>query len=130
MSDTEFKYGFRHDPMDWVKSNASLDAALARKHVFGKPNSGDADVLQKRIDEILEHHKDRLERVTECCKTSHTIREVAGELFGDRHGYEELLAVLEAGAHVEYLNELGRLRIANLDRVEAERDPILEFVAK
>ena len=86
--------------------------------------------LGQRIDEILEHHKDRLERVTECCRISRTIREVAGELFGDRHGYEELLAVLEAGAHVEYLNELGRLRIANLERVEAERDPVLEFVAK
>jgi len=83
-----------------------------------------------RIDEILAHHCARLDEVVEACRTPRTIVEVAEVLFGARDGYSELLSILEAGAHVEYLNELAHLRIANLDEVDSKRDPVLLYRAE
>ena len=42
---------------------------------------------------------------------------------GTSTGYARILAVDEAGAHVEYLHQLGRLSIANLDEGRAIEDP-------
>jgi hypothetical protein len=39
-------------------------------------------------------------------------------------------ALLDAGAHVEYLHQLGQLAIANLDEVARARDPVIEYVAR
>jgi hypothetical protein len=50
-------------------------------------------------------------------------------MFGEQDGYSRILALDEAGAHVEYLHQLGRLRIANLDAVASARDPVIEYVA-
>ena len=41
-----------------------------------------------------------------------------------------ILALDEAGAHVEYLHQLGQLRIANLDQVARSRDPVIEYVRR
>lgn len=87
------------------------------------------DDMGGRIDALLEHHRARLQEVVEACQTPKTIVEVAAALFGERTGYAELLSVLEAGAHVEYLNELAHLRIANLEEVDAQRDPVLQYRA-
>ncbi len=86
--------------------------------------------LGGRIDAILEHHRVRLERVYEGAREPMTIEEVAHLLYGERDGYDVLLAITEAGAHVEYLNEMGRLRIANLDEVQRERDPVIRYSAR
>ena len=48
-----FEYGFRHDPMEWVGTDESLQAALVRRHVFDRPNPNDAKVLQQRIGDVL-----------------------------------------------------------------------------
>jgi hypothetical protein len=40
------------------------------------------------------------------------------------HGYNVLLALEEAGAHVEYLAQRGRLRISNLAEMESNSGPI------
>ena len=45
--------GFRHDPMAWVKTDQSLQGALVRRHVFGRPAEGDEAILKEQIDEIL-----------------------------------------------------------------------------
>ena len=47
------RYGFRHDPMQYVREDKSLQACLVRKLVLDTPNDGDAEVLQARLDEIL-----------------------------------------------------------------------------
>lgn len=83
--------------------------------------------LGGRIDAILEHHRARLEKVYEGASSPMTIAEIAELLYGERDGYDVLLAITEAGAHVEYLNEMGRLSIANLDEVQAERDPVIRY---
>ncbi len=45
--------------------------------------------------------------------------EVSKALFGRTHGYNILLALEEAGAHVEYLYQMGLLEIANPDELSA-----------
>ncbi len=43
--------------------------------------------------------------------------EISHELFDRQEGYSVMPALSEAGAHVEYLHELGYLTIDNLDEV-------------
>lgn len=86
--------------------------------------------VRGRIDEIVSFHKKRLDEVLSICEKAHTISEISAALFGDQSGYGELLALEEAGAHVEYLHELGKLRIANLDEVASARDPVICYQAK
>jgi glyoxylase-like metal-dependent hydrolase (beta-lactamase superfamily II) len=86
--------------------------------------------LRARIDDIALFHRDRLARVLEVCKTPRTILGVTRELFGEQEGYGAILAIEEAGAHVEYLHQLGKLRIANLDAVARSADPVIEYVAR
>lgn len=51
-------------------------------------------------------------------------------LFGPRAGYTRLLALEEAGAHVEYLFQRGELRIANLEDVTRENNPVIRYEAR
>jgi glyoxylase-like metal-dependent hydrolase (beta-lactamase superfamily II) len=86
--------------------------------------------LRRRIDEIALFHRDRLAKVLESCAAARTILEVAEAMFGGRSGYDRLLAIEEAGAHVEYLHQLGRLKIANLDEVARSENPVIRYVAR
>jgi glyoxylase-like metal-dependent hydrolase (beta-lactamase superfamily II) len=83
--------------------------------------------VRARIDAIALFHRDRLAKVLEHCATPKTVVGVAAALFGDQEGYGSILAIEEAGAHVEYLHQLGKLRIANLDEVARSRDPVIEY---
>ena len=75
--------------------------------------------LPGRIGEIRREHAARLERVLEFFEAPHTISDVSRELFRKAAGYHALLAIEEAGAHVEYLHQRGLLRIVNVDDLEA-----------
>ncbi len=75
--------------------------------------------LNQRIDEIQSVHRDRLQKVLDYLSTPHTIGEVSRHLFGKVEGYTILLALEEAGAHVEYLYQRGYLEITNLQEIEA-----------
>jgi glyoxylase-like metal-dependent hydrolase (beta-lactamase superfamily II) len=79
--------------------------------------------LRARTEEIQAVHRDRLERVLELADEPFTIASLAAELFGEVNGYHELLAIEEAGAHVEYLYQRGLLEIANLDELENSLHP-------
>ena len=80
--------------------------------------------LNKRIDEIRMVHHERLQRVLEILTTPHTIADVSRYLFGKAEGYTILLAIEEAGAHVEYLYQRGFLQIANLNEVEEKLNSV------
>ncbi|MCX6036855.1 MAG: hypothetical protein NTW99_02970, partial [Chloroflexi bacterium] len=54
-----------------------------------------------------------------------TIAEVSEELFGGVNGYNVLLAIEEAGAHVEYLHQRGLLRIVNVGELESNNGPVV-----
>jgi glyoxylase-like metal-dependent hydrolase (beta-lactamase superfamily II) len=74
--------------------------------------------LPARIDSIKRIHFRRLDRVLEMLKTPRTIKDVSEELFGRAGGYHVLLALEEAGAHIEYLYQRGLLVIDNLVDLE------------
>jgi glyoxylase-like metal-dependent hydrolase (beta-lactamase superfamily II) len=86
--------------------------------------------LRARVDAIALFHRDRLAKVLDLCTESRTVVQVSQALFGDQEGYSRILALDEAGAHVEYLHQLGQLRIANLDQVAKSRDPVIEYVRR
>jgi glyoxylase-like metal-dependent hydrolase (beta-lactamase superfamily II) len=80
-----------------------------------------------RIEEIKQVHEDRLAQVIEICKEPKTTAEVSQELFGKVSGYHILLALEEAGAHVEYLYQHGELVATNLDQIESESIPVIQY---
>jgi glyoxylase-like metal-dependent hydrolase (beta-lactamase superfamily II) len=86
--------------------------------------------LRGRIDEIEQFHRNRLTRVLALCDRPRTVAQVAADMFGEQEAYSRILALDEAGAHVEYLHQLGQLKIANLDEVARSRDPVIEYVAR
>jgi glyoxylase-like metal-dependent hydrolase (beta-lactamase superfamily II) len=86
--------------------------------------------LRKRIDAIALFHRDRLAKVLSLCEQPRTVVQVAAGLFGEQEGYSRILALDEAGAHVEYLHQLGQLRIANLEDVSRSRDPVIEYIKR
>jgi glyoxylase-like metal-dependent hydrolase (beta-lactamase superfamily II) len=79
--------------------------------------------LNGRIDAIRQVHAGRLAAVLGLLKQPHTVLEVSQALFGEVHGYNALLALEEAGAHVEYLYQRGQLGIDNLDELVASPEP-------
>jgi glyoxylase-like metal-dependent hydrolase (beta-lactamase superfamily II) len=86
--------------------------------------------LRARIDAIALFHRDRLARVLELCATPQTVMQVSKALFGDQQDYSRILALDEAGAHVEYLHQLGQLKIANLEEVAKSRDPVIAYMKR
>lgn len=76
--------------------------------------------LAGRIDDTLAFHDSRLNKTLELLDEPKTIAQVSLGLFGERMDYHILLAMLEAGAHLEYLYEHGKLIVANIDDVEAD----------
>ncbi len=83
--------------------------------------------LEKRIDEIRAVHQQRLQMVLKLLNKPHTIADISKYLFGKVEGYTILLALEEAGAHVEYLYQRGFLQIKNIQEVEENSNlvPIL-----
>ena len=84
---------------------------------------GRIDVLQIRIDEKL---RIIMNMIQEAGKPL-TISEVSKLRYQEKHGFDVLLALQEAGAYVEYLYDRGYLGIANLDEMEAEHNPALLY---
>ncbi len=83
-----------------------------------------------RIDETRAHHAERLERVRALCREEpRTVAELSLAMFGRQRGYGILLALIEAGAHVEYLHEHGLLAVANLDDAAARFDAPVRYRA-
>jgi glyoxylase-like metal-dependent hydrolase (beta-lactamase superfamily II) len=77
--------------------------------------------LEARLDEIRTLHTRRLQEVRDLLVEPLTISQVSQRLFGKVEGYHVLLALEEAGAHVEYLHQRGLLRIDNLSELEDQR---------
>jgi glyoxylase-like metal-dependent hydrolase (beta-lactamase superfamily II) len=86
--------------------------------------------LYARIDDIRASHQRKLERVCEALQAVGeplTVSQISKLIYPDRHGYEVLLALEEVGAHVEYLYQRGYLSVCNLDEVEREANPPLQY---
>lgn len=74
--------------------------------------------LKGRVSEIIEEHEKRLKEILKILESPATVADVSKALFGAVDGYNVLLAVEEAGAHVEYLYQRGYLEIENLEAIQ------------
>ena len=85
-----------------------------------------ADVAGRSL-EIRQHLEQRLGKVLELCAEPRTIVEVSRAIYGRVRSYHVLLAILEAGALVEYLYQRGELVAANLEELERETHPAILY---
>lgn len=87
--------------------------------------------LYGRIEEIEQAHQARLARTLDICAqagaTGANIVEVSQALFERLSGYNVLLGLEEAGAHVEYLYQRGLLAVANIEEQEKNGNPIIRY---
>jgi glyoxylase-like metal-dependent hydrolase (beta-lactamase superfamily II) len=83
--------------------------------------------LPGRVREIKKAHDERLDKVMDICRRPRTVAEVSLELFGRVGSYHVLLALEEAGAHVEYLYQRGELAAANLEEIESSDNPVIQY---
>lgn len=80
--------------------------------------------LEQRIQEIQQLHQERLAEFLVLFEEPHTIAEISQKYFGKVHGYNILLALEEAGAHIEYLHQYGQIEISNLEELENNPGPV------
>jgi len=86
--------------------------------------------LHRRIHDIRASHRRKLERIRHILRSQDspmTIHDICNSMYPDVEGYHILLALEEAGAHVEYLYQHGELSIANLQQVEDEPNPAVRY---
>jgi len=86
------------------------------------------DNLPGRVAEIKKAHEERLEKVLEICAEPASTLAVSKGLFGQVKGYNVLLALEEAGAHVEYLYQRGELIASNVDKLRDDSEPVIEYI--
>jgi len=80
-----------------------------------------------RIQAIHQAHAERLNKIMDICRTPKSIADISRDLFGQVESYHVLLALEEAGAHVEYLYQRGELIAANLDEIEQTSHPVVLY---
>lgn len=86
--------------------------------------------LYGRIKEIEASHQRKLNRVLDIITQANepiTIAQITESLYPNKSGYDVLLALEEAGAHVEYLYEHGHISVANLNEIETEDNPSIKY---
>lgn len=87
--------------------------------------------LHGRIVQIQASHERKLNRILDLMRAADqpmTIADISRAMYPDKRAYEVLLAIEEAGAHVEYLYQHGHLSVHNLAELEAEDNPALQYV--
>jgi glyoxylase-like metal-dependent hydrolase (beta-lactamase superfamily II) len=86
--------------------------------------------LYARIDEIRASHNRKLDRIRDIMRdhgNPMTISDISKAMYPDVKDYDILLAIEEAGAHIEYLDHYGHLKITNLHQVETEDNPAILY---
>jgi glyoxylase-like metal-dependent hydrolase (beta-lactamase superfamily II) len=86
--------------------------------------------VYKRIEAIRQSHLRKLDRVRDIIREYDgpaTISDISKTMYPTVEGFHVLLALEEAGAHVEYLYQRGQLEVKNLDEVQEEGNPALRF---
>ncbi len=96
-------------------------------HITLPGHEGEIFNVLRRITEIEQVHQTRFGQVLDYLETPHTVKDTAYNLFGEVRGYQgynRLLALEEAGAHIEYLALRGLVHIENFDHVQSAHEPI------
>ncbi len=109
---------------------ASLDAITTVEGVNLGLGGHEAPIsdIPGRVAEIKLAHDERLNIVLDSCTEPRTTAEISHDLFGRVESYHVLLALEEAGAHVEYLYQRGELIAANVLEIETASQPVIKYV--
>jgi glyoxylase-like metal-dependent hydrolase (beta-lactamase superfamily II) len=86
--------------------------------------------LYSRVDEIRSSHLRRLERLMDIIAKAPrplSIDEMSRHMYSRQLGFYALLTLIDVGARVEYLDQHGRLAIANLDEVGDQEHPVYRY---
>ncbi len=89
--------------------------------------------VRHRIEEILSAQKRRLDRTLDIAARSArpaSVAEITRRMYSRQQGFYELLALMDVGSRVEYLEQRGHLEIANLDGVRREQQAPLCYRTK
>jgi hypothetical protein len=78
-------------------------------------HEGPFENLESRIDEIRDLYEQRLEHTLKLTRQPATLAQVAAGLFKEPKGYHRLLALEEAGAYLEYLEQRGQVGLEDLN---------------
>lgn len=84
--------------------------------------------IDGRIRAIRQSHQERLQKILDICREPKSIAAISRDLFGSVESYHVLLALEEAGAHVEYLYQRGELIAANLEEIADQRHPVVQYI--
>jgi glyoxylase-like metal-dependent hydrolase (beta-lactamase superfamily II) len=87
--------------------------------------------LHPRIVQIHASHERKLNRILDIIRASDipmTINDITQAMYPEKHGYDELLALEEAGAHIEDLYQRGYLSVSNLHEIEDDDIPSPAYV--
>ncbi|MBI3838805.1 MAG: MBL fold metallo-hydrolase [Planctomycetia bacterium] len=115
--------GHYFESLDKVGRMGGFDLALGG-------HQGPIKDVYKRIAEIRQSHRRKLEKILELIRRSPeplTTNEISKQLYTHVKGFHILLALEEVAAHVEYLYQHGKLTIANLDEYQREENPPLRY---
>ena len=88
--------------------------------------------VYERIDHLRDTQHRRLQRVHDMlhhAAAPMTICEIAARMYTQARGVHSMLAVMDAGARVEYLFDRGDLTLANLDEVELDDGIAYRYLA-
>ncbi len=86
-----------------------------------------------RIETIRAAHQRRLERLVELLRAEPrplSIAELTRKMYAGAQGFQEVLALTDVGARVEYLHQRGRLAVANLGEVREQEQPDYRYDAR
>lgn len=87
--------------------------------------------FHQRIGVVRGSHLRRLERVRDLLRQARrplTLAEIAQQLYAGQVSFYGLLALTDVAARVEYLEQRGRLSLANLDEIAHEENPVLRYL--
>jgi glyoxylase-like metal-dependent hydrolase (beta-lactamase superfamily II) len=111
----------------YLESLAKLRPVSKRANLSLGGHEGPVHDLDERICEIAQVHRERLQEILAITKDACTIDEIAQRLFPGVEGYHELLALEEAGAHIEYLHQRGLLAVENYEQVERSNGTPIQY---
>lgn len=102
----------------YLDSLAAIRSLSRRLRVVLGGHEGPVYDLDRRVREIADVHHNRLNVILESTAEPQTACQIADALFPGVDGYHSLLAIEEAGAHIEYLHQRGLLSVENLSEID------------
>jgi len=120
-----FHTGLAHylESLERVRPLAALSRLAMGGH--GRP----FEEPEKRVLELRQEHRVRLLKILDLLVSPMTIAEISISLFAEPDGYHRLLAIEEAGAHVEYLHMMGLILVDDVSSLNSSPVVPLRFRA-